>query len=349
MTQKKICLASDNWAPAHPLIVKALIEANESYAPAYGLDPWTEEAQKIIQEAFKSNCTVLMVPTGSGANVFALKQALRRHESAICTDIAHMNYQESGAAESIVGCKLLPVHSVDGKISLNHLMHKLRSERAFGKHSTSPRVVSLTQPTEVGTVYSLAELRAISKLCKEEDLLLHIDGSRLYNAAVSLNISLHDLIEAAQPDLLSLGGTKNGLIGAEALVIFNPALQNGSDYLQKQSLQLLSKMRYLSAQFIPFFKNDLWHTLAAHANEKAQEIAAIINKTPHLTLSYPVQTNQIFFTAPASWIPLIQEKIFCIPWDKEKNEIRFIAAWNTSKQDIKDIQTILTDIAKGAH
>jgi threonine aldolase len=346
MSQKKICLASDNWTPAHPLVIKAVVEANEGYAPSYGSDPWTEEAQKIIQEGFKSKCKVFIVPTGTGANVFALKLACRRYESIICTDIAHVQYQESGACESIVGCKLLTVPHQKGKLTCEAVLKKLRNERAFGKHSTSPRLLSITQPTEVGTVYSLAELKSLSKLCKEENLLLHIDGSRLYNAAVSLKIGLHEMVKSIHLDILSLGGTKNGLMGAEALLIFNSALHEGSDHLQKQTLQLVSKMRYLSAQYIPFFKNNLWHTLAAQSNQKAQEIASIIKAIPHLTLSYPVETNQLFFTAPSAWIPLIQEKIFCYPWDQEKNEVRFIASWNTSEEDITGVKSALSEIAK---
>ena len=240
----------------------------------------------------------------------------------------------------------MTVPNKEGKVTPEEIVKKLKRERAFGKHSTSPRVLSITQPTEIGTVYTLAELKALAKLCKEENLLMHIDGSRLYNAAVNLNASLHEMIEAAQVDILSLGGTKNGLMGAEALVIFNQHLQEGSDHFQKQMLQLLSKMRYLSAQYIPFFKNDLWHTLATQANQKAQEIASIIKSIPGLSLSYPVETNQIFFTAPVSWIPLIQEKIFCYPWDAEKNEVRFIASWNTSEQDVKEIRSILSEISK---
>lgn len=346
MSQTKICLASDNWAPAHPLIIKGIIEANESYAPSYGSDSWTEEAQNLIQKVFKSKCKVFLVPTGTGANIFALRLCCKAYESVICTDIAHIQYQESGASEALIGCKLLTVQNKEGKVTPEEIIKKLKKERAFGKHSTSPRILSITQPTEIGTVYTLEELKILSKLCKEQNLLLHIDGSRLYNAAVSLNASLHEITEAAQADILSLGGTKNGLVGAEALVIFNPHLQEGSDHLQKQLLQLLSKMRYLSAQYIPFFKNDLWHTLAIQANQKAQEIASIIKSTPDLFLSYPVETNQIFFTAPSSWIPLIQEKIFCYLWDAEKNEVRFIASWNTSEQDIKEIRSILSEISK---
>lgn len=254
MDQKKIYLASDNWAPVHPLVMQAITEANIGYAPPYGSDPWTEHAQKVIQEAFETECKVYFVPTGTGANVLALKLACKSHESVICSDIAHIQYQESGAAEALIGCKLLCVPNQYGKITPEAVNAKLKSERAFGKHSTSPRVLSISQSTEVGTVYELEDLEALSKLCKAENLLLHIDGSRLYNAVVSLGISLKQLVDISGVDILSLGGTKNGLMGAEALLIFNEKLQEGSDFLQKQTLQLLSKMRYLAAQYIPFFK-----------------------------------------------------------------------------------------------
>lgn len=347
MSHPKIYLASDNWAPVHPSIIKAIVDANDGYAPAYGSDIWTEEAQKTIQNAFNSKCKVFIVPTGTGANIFGLRLACRRYESVICTDIAHINYQESGAAESIIGCKLLAVPHENGKVTPHSILRKLKSERAFGKHSTSPRILSITQPTEVGTVYHLEELRSLSKLCREENILVHMDGSRLYNAAIYLKVTLHEIIDSGQVDILSLGGTKNGLAGAEALLIFNESLQAGSEHLQKQTLQLMSKMRYISAQYLPFFKNDLWKTLAAQANQQAQKIAAIIKAIPHLSLSYPVETNQIFFTAPASWLPLIQKEIFCYPWNQEKNEMRFITSWNTSDQEVRTVETILTKILQG--
>lgn len=346
MSQKKICLASDNWAPAHPLILEAIVEANRDSAPSYGSDAWTEAAQKLIQKAFKVPCRVFIVPSGTGANIFGLKLACRRYESILCTDIAHIQYQESGAAESVIGSKLLIVPHEEGKITPKALLKKIKNERAFGKHSTFPKVLSITQPTEVGTLYTLEELASLAKLCKEENLLLHIDGSRFYNAAAALQISLSEIIDIAHPDLLSLGGTKNGLMGAEALLIFNTALEEGSDHLHKQTLQLVSKMRYLSAQYIPFFSNELWRTLAAHANQKAQEIAVIVTSTPHLSLSYPVETNQIFFTAPSSWISRIQENISCYPWDQEKNEVRFIASWYTSEEDIRSLEMIFKKISQ---
>jgi threonine aldolase len=346
MSQSKVCLASDNWAPAHPAVLEAIVEANQGYAPSYGSDLWTEEAQKLIQKTFKISCKVFIVPSGTGANVFGLKLACRRHESIICTDIAHIQYQESGAAESIIGCKLLTVPHQEGKVTPKVLLKKLKSERAFGKHSTSPKVLSITQPTEIGTIYTLEELAFLAKLCQEENLLFHIDGSRFYNAIVALQVSFSEIVDIAHPDLLSLGGTKNGLVGAEALLIFNKTLQEGSDHLHKQTLQLMSKMRYLSAQYIPFFEKNLWRDLAAQANQKAKEIAAIIRATPHLSLSYPVESNQIFFTAPSSWTSLIQENIHCYPWDQEKNEIRFIASWCTSEEDIKNLEKIFRKISQ---
>jgi threonine aldolase len=200
-----IYLASDNWAPAHPLVMQALSKANENFAPSYGSDPWTEEAAALIQKTLGTECKVFMVPTGTGVNIVALKLACQRHESVICTDIAHISSHEAGAAESIVGCKLLTVPHVAGKVTCETVSKKLKIERAFGKHSTSPRILSITQSTEVGTVYTLEELEALSKLCKTEDLLLHIDGSRLYNAAVALGSELKDIVQASQADLLSLG------------------------------------------------------------------------------------------------------------------------------------------------
>ncbi len=341
MIQEKICLASDNFSPTHPLVMEAILEANQGYAFAYGSDAWTKQAEELIREEFKSSPKVLIVPNGTGANVLALKIACRRQESVICTDIAHINTQETGAAEAVVGCKLLTVPHKNGKLSPESVLSKLKQETALGKHATSPRVLSITQPTEAGTVYTLKELDALVALCKQQRLFLHIDGSRLYNAAVHLNVSL-DAFRYA--DLLSLGGTKNGLMGAEALLIFNEALHEGAEYLHKQSLLLISKMRYLSAQYLPFFRKKLWHALAGHANQKAQEIAEVIKATPGLSLSYPVETNQIFFTAPPGAFAAIQDKIICYPWDEAKNELRFIASWNTTEKEVEAVRLLFSTL-----
>lgn len=335
--KQKIFLGSDNCSPAHPLIVAAIIEANNGYASSYGADPWTKSAEKIIQQALKREGKVFMTPTGTGANVFSLRVACKRYESVLCSDIGHLNFQESGAPESIVGSKILGVPQVNGKISKEAVLAVLRRERAFGKHATSPRVLSIAQSTEVGTVYSLEEMKELSKLCRENNLLLHVDGSRIYNAAVSLKIGLDEMIAALSCDILSLGGTKNGLLGAEAVVIFNQSLLAGTDHLHKQTLQLLSKMRFLSAQYVAFFKDDLWRKLAENANARAQEIAGILKNVPGLSLNYPVETNQIFVSANQEWFEKIPEMIDCIPWDQDKREIRFIASWCTTKEDVENV------------
>lgn len=341
-----ICLASDNWAPAHPSIVEAIVQANVGWAAAYGSDSWTKEAERAIQSHFPRQAAIFVLPTGTGANLFALKQSCRSHESVLCTDISHINYHEAGAAEALVGCKLLTCPHAGGKLSLDLLRHRLEAERSGGKHATYPRLVTIAQPTEVGTLYTFEELEALSAFCKESNLYLHIDGSRLYNAASALHCSLGEIIERASADLLSLGGTKNGLLGAEALLIFHPALQEGAEILQKQSLQLLSKMRYLSAQYPPFLQGELWRQLATSANRKAQEIASIVESTLPLKLSYPVETNQIFFIAPPEWIPKIQEEILCHLWRPERGEIRCVTSWHTSEEDIAKVRTLFQGLSQ---
>ncbi len=344
MKQNKISLASDNWSPSHPRIFEYIATVNQGPVAPYGADIWTEKALNIFETAFQKECKAFMISSGTGTNVLALKIARHSHQSIICTDIAHIHFQESGAAEAIVGCKLLTALHENGKITPTQLLKTLRKERAFKHHSTQPRVLSITQPTEIGTVYQLKELQTLSKLCKQENLLLHIDGSRLYNASIALDVPLHEIIEASGVDILSLGGTKNGLMSAEALVIFNKELYDGSDYLHKQTLQLTSKMRYLSAQFIPFFEENLWKELAQNANQKAKGIEAIISQFSQLSLIYPVETNQIFFQAPPHWIPFIQEKVNCYLWNEDNNEIRLVTSWDTSKEDLISFKAVLTEV-----
>lgn len=344
MSQNKISFASDNWAPVHPAILQAVMDANQGPAAAYGGDPWTLQAKKLIEQVFKRKCQVFITSTGTGSNILAYRLSCKPYESIICTDIAHVDRQESGATEALVGAKLLSVPHEEGKATPEKILKKLQKERAIRPHSTSPRLLSITQSTEVGTVYTLAELAALGELCKRENLLLHIDGSRLYNAAASLNVSLADIAEASQVDILSLGGTKNGLMGVEALVIFNPLLEEGADHLQKQTLQLSSKMRYLSSQYIPFFEQNLWKTLAVAANEKAEEMASIIRSIPSISINYPVHTNQLFISLPPSSISAIQEKVSCHLWDQEKNEVRLIASWNTSQEDIRAFKLVFDQL-----
>lgn len=337
----EVCLASDNYTAAHPSIMEALLEVNQGAARAYGEDIWTEKAEKLIQKALDRKAKIHIVASGTGSNVFALKLACQGVDAVVCSDIAHINTNETGAVEAVVGCKLLTVPHVNGKISPEEILKKIKTETINGKHSTFPRILSITQSTEVGTVYTLKEIKALAKFCKENDLLFHMDGSRLYNAAVSLGASLQEL--TCDLDLLSIGGTKNGLMQAEALVIFNPALQKNSEYVQKQILLLVSKARFQSAQFIPYFENQLWKPLAEHANRQAKKIAACLERSKKIRLSYPVETNQIFFTAPSNVIAKIQEKITCYLWNEDKGEIRLVTSWCTTDEDVKTVEKILKE------
>lgn len=346
MFNNPICFASDNFTGVHPSIMEALIQANQGHAPAYGNDLYTLQLESLFHSLFPGTPKALLVPTGTGANVLALKLACKRYESILCTEIAHIHTQETGACESLIGCKLITLPHILGKVTPDQLIKSLRKERSFGKHSTSPRVLFITQPTEIGTVYTLKELKTLSSFCKEEGLFLHMDGSRLYNAAVYLKTSLEEIIKEASVDILSLGGTKNGLLCGESVLIFNPLLLEGADYVHKQTLGLQSKMRYLSAQYLALFKEELWHSLAFHANQQAQKIATLIQNTPPLSLTYPVETNQIFFTAPPSWIPLIQEKVLCYLWDQTTNTVRFVTSWNTQEEEIEGLRLLFQQLIK---
>lgn len=347
MSREKIPFASDNCSPVHPSILKAICEANEGFSPSYGADAWTDEATQLIARELKKQCSVFFVPTGTGSNVLALNICMQRYQSVLCSDMAHIHLQESGALESITGCKILTVPHQSGKVTPSALLKRLKAEKALGKHATFPKVLSITQTTEIGTVYTLEELKSISAFCREENLFLHIDGSRFYNAAALLNVTLSEMVDAANPDVLSLGGTKNGLMGAEALVLLNSSLKEGCDHMQKQTLQLSSKMRYLSAQYIPYFKEGLWKELALSANQKAKQIASVIEAFPEVTLTFPVETNQVFFKVPFAWIPLIQEKVSCYVWNQEIGEIRMIASWNTTDEHVEALKSAFTKISQG--
>ena len=245
---------------------------------------------------------------------------------------------EVGAPIAATGCKLITVKNQDGKLVPSELEKVIVQEREWGRHNNSPKVVSITQPTEYGTVYSLSELEAIHDVCKSNDLLLHMDGARIYNAAVALNTTLDMLTKHV--DILSLGGTKNGLMFGEAVVIFNPTLKEGAPHLQKQLLQLDSKMRYLSAQFIPLFKQGLWKKYATQANKQCAYLAQSLEKLSGYTFAYPVQTNQIFTTIPKNVVHELQTSYsFTYPYsfcDQQVDMARLVTSFDTTTSEIGD-------------
>ncbi len=328
------CFGSDNFAPVCEEVMRELLAVNHGPVPSYGKDKYTETAIDLIKQEFEQACDVFFVFNGTGANISALKCLTRSINAIICADTSHIHTQETGAVYAHTGCKLLLIPSKDGKITPEEIAERVEKESYWGRHATKPKVVSLSQATEFGTVYTLAELQRISETCKKHALLLHVDGCRLYNAAVALDCPLQALCREAGVDVLSLGGTKNGLMLAEAVVFFNQTYSDDFAYIQKQTLQLASKMRYISAQFIPFFRDKLWHRHAAHANAMAQRLAEGVSNIPGVLLSQKVETNQLFMQLPKDVITMLRKDFFFHVWNESLGQIRLITSFDTAAAEV---------------
>jgi threonine aldolase len=335
---------SDNHAGAHEAVVNAVIAANTGDATAYGDDEWTRRATAQMRELFRSEGDVFFVFNGSAANVLGLSLLLRRYEAVICTETAHIHTDECGAAEQILGTKLLTIPSRDGKVTVAGIERHLHGRG--DEHHAQPSVVAITQTTELGTCYTLDELRTISEFCRANDLRLFIDGARLANAAAHLDCSLADLAQYA--DVLSFGGTKNGALGAEAVVVMRPDLVADVKYLRKQQLQLASKMRFMSAQFLALMEDDLWRHSAAHANQMAQRLYQGVAGLPGLEVAYPVQSDAVFARLRPEHVEALQRDWYFYMWDEETSVVRWMTAFNTTESDVDQF---VADIAAvtGSH
>ena len=335
---------SDNHAGAHQAVVNAVIAANTGDATAYGEDEWTRRATARLRELFQAEGDVFFVFNGSAANILGLSLLLRRHEAVICAESAHIHTDECGAAEQILGTKLLTVPSPDGKITPEGIARHLRGRG--DEHHAQPGAVAITQSTELGTCYSLAELRAIGEFCHDNDLKLFIDGARLANAAAHLGCSLADLAEHA--DVLSFGGTKNGALGAEAVVVMRPELVADAKYLRKQQLQLASKMRFLSAQFLALLDHDLWRESASHANAMAERLAQGIQKLPGVELTQAVQSDAVFARLDPQHIETLQREWYFYVWDEETSVVRWMTAFDTTESDVDQFVASITQVTGAA-
>jgi threonine aldolase len=339
MTSPK-SFGSDNHAGVHPAVLQAIGDANSGDAVAYGGDAWTERVADELRGAFGADDAFLVL-NGSGANVLGLSLLLRRHEAVICAESAHINTDECGGPERLLGTKLLPVPSPDGKIT-----PELIAEQLSGRgddHRAQPGVVAVTQSTELGTCYTLAELRKITDFCHASDLRVYLDGARLANAAASLDCSLAEL--AACADALSFGGTKNGAMGAEALIVVQSGLAEDVPYLRKQQTQLTSKMRFVAAQFGALLRDDLWRANAAHANAMARRLAEGAAAVNGVEIVYPVQANAVFARLQARHIAALQERWFFHVWDETESVVRWMTAFDTTEADV---DSFLADIRKTA-
>jgi threonine aldolase len=320
---------SDNHAGIHPAVLRAIADANPGDAVAYGADAWTGEATAGLREAFGADDAFLVL-NGSGANVVGLSLLLRRHEAVICAESAHINTDECGAPEQLVGTKLLTVPAADGKITPELIAEKLSGRG--DDHRSQPGVVALTQSTELGTCYTLAEIRKIADFCHASDLRLYLDGARLANAAASLDCSLAELAECA--DALSFGGTKNGAMGAEALIVMRPSLSADAPYLRKQMLQLTSKLRFVAAQFNALLHDDLWRINASHANTMARLLAEGAANIDGIEIVHPVQANAVFARLRPRHIAALQENWTFHVWDEGANMVRWMTAFDTTEADV---------------
>ncbi|MGE5132137.1 MAG: threonine aldolase family protein [Gemmatimonadota bacterium] len=321
---------SDNHAGTHDSVLRMLALANEGDAVAYGDDPWTQQAASALRDAFGARGGVYFVFTGTAANVLGLSLMLRPYEGVICAESAHLNTDECGAAERILGNKLLTVPAPGGKLTPELVATRLTGRA--DEHRVQPAAVAITQATELGTCYSLPELQALAAFCREEGLLLYLDGARLANAAAFLSCTLADI--AANVDVLSFGGTKNGALGAEAVVVMNEKLIPAVPYHRKQQMQLASKMRYLAAQFLALLEDDLWLRSARHANAMARRLADGVGQIPGVTLSQPVDSNAVFAALDAAWVAELQREWHFHVWDEGESVVRWMTAFDTTAEDV---------------
>jgi threonine aldolase len=324
--------ASDNNAPVHDRVFKAMLDANEGDTIAYGDDPCTEEALQLFKELFGPESKTFFVFNGTGANVAAISHLTKPYHAIVSSDKAHIHHDECGAPEKFSGCKLHILPSNDGKIKSGQIKPFLHS-LGFQHHSQL-KVISITQATEMGAVYSLEEIKSLSDFAKQHNMFLHMDGARIANAAAYLNVSLKEMVTLAGVDVLSFGGTKNGMMMGEAVVFLNPLLVKEFEYTRKQSMQLASKMRYISAQFKALLSDGLWLENARHANNMAKLLEERLREIPDIQLTQPVQINAIFAILPPKAIDKLLKEFFFYTWDASRHEVRWMTSYNTTEEDV---------------
>lgn len=338
---------SDNAAAAHPAVLAALARANEGHAVAYGADPWTARATELIQHEFGAGSSVFFVFAGTAANVLGLTPLVRRYGAIICSADAHIALDETGAPERQLGVKLIPVATSDGKLRVEQLPPLLTGRGV--EHHVQPDVLALTQSTERGTVYRVNELRALSDWAHREGLRVHVDGARLANAAVALDVPLAAITREVGVDVLSLGGTKNGLLGAEAVVFLDPALAEGFAFHRKQEMQLASKHRYLAAQFEALFTDQLWCRNAEHANAMARRLGDAAREVRGVTITQPVEANGVFARLSDRVIAPLKEAFPFYVWQPGSDgtsEVRWMCSWDTTETDVDAFVSKLRELSR---
>jgi threonine aldolase len=324
--------ASDNYAGVHPDVLAAIGAVNAGHQRSYGYDSVTAEAEELFRDHFGRHSEAYLVANGTAANVLSLQAVLRPYQAVICAESAHINTDECGAAERYLGCKLIDLPTLDGKLTVELLDARV-SGRA-DEHQVQPAVIAIAQSTELGSRYSLAEVRAIADWAHARGMALHIDGARLANAAAGLGVGLGEASAGCGADVLSFGGTKNGLMGGEAVVFLRPGLGAHFRYHRKQAMQLLPKMRYVAAQFRVLLTDDLWRRNAEHANAMAARLAAGVAGVEGVQITQPVEANAVFAILPPEAVPVLQEVSPFYVWDERTSEVRWMTSFDTTEKDV---------------
>ena len=330
---------SDNHSGISPEVLQAIADANVDHALAYGDDEYCERAAALFRHTFGEQASVYFVFNGTGANVLNIDAMCRSHHAVVCAETAHINVDECGAPQRIVGCKLLTVPTPDGKLTPELVKTQLHG---FGfEHHSQPRAISIAQATELGTLYTLDEIRALADLAHSYNMYLHVDGARLANAAVALGCTFKEMTTDQGVDCLSFGGTKNGLLMGESAVILNPALDVELKYRRKQMGQLCSKMRFMAVQFEAYLHNDLWRRNAEHSNKMAQLLYQELQQVPQAEVVYPVQVNSVFARLPRNVWTALQNDYFFYDWDEADNVVRWMCSFDTTEEDIHNFVAAL--------
>ncbi len=331
--------ASDNNAGVHPEILKEISAVNQGHVVGYGSDPYTDQAKMLFKEQLGPETEAFFVFTGTAANVLGISSVTRSWNSIIAAETAHLEQDECGAPEKFTGCKVLTVETPDGKLTPEMLakhMHGFDFE-----HHAQPKVVSVTQSTEMGTVYSPEEIRRLAEYTHSLGLYLHMDGARIANAAVSLGLPFKSFTTDAGVDILSFGGTKNGMMMGEAVCFLKPGLSEDFRYIRKQGMQLASKMRYISAQYTAYFRNDLWKQCASHANKMASILGEKLKQVDKITITQKVESNGVFVIIPKVVAETVMKHYFFYPWNEQTSEYRLMTSWDTTEEDIEEFVTLL--------
>jgi threonine aldolase len=337
--------ASDNNAGVHPDIIREMLSVNQGHTLGYGSDEYTEKALELFKDHLGNESETFFVFTGTAANVLGLSAVTRSWNSIITASTAHLEQDECGAPEKFLGAKVLTVDTPDGKVTC-----KLIEKHLHGfdfEHHSQPRVISITQSTEMGTVYTVSEIREIADFAHSMKILLHMDGARISNAAVSLGLPFRAFTTDAGVDVLSFGGTKNGMMFGEAICFLKPDLARDFKYLRKQGMQLASKMRFISAQYIAFFRDDLWKECAAHSNNKALWLAGKLKEISKLRITQKVESNGVFIIIPDEVAKRVREHYFFYPWNEKISEYRLMTSWDTTDEDIEGFVKLLKEELKG--